>query len=207
MLQNQQFLLPDIWNLASQLPTNGSESGVTFHLVISKAPLWTQRVARCQQGKMERDKEATSTEVSDRPSPGAVGVQAEQNQRALTPKPHRGCENVCQPWCLLITMILLLLSLLGSWAMAHLTLGTHGGSHFRISASYDQGTIDDTAMIEPNFTTNCTIGKLACSSLELWHLVNSLQIPKNIILVILVRSICIVLPQNIDLSCYSSYSS
>ncbi|XP_051941610.1 ALK tyrosine kinase receptor isoform X1 [Hippocampus zosterae] len=43
------------------------------------------------------------------------------------------------------------------WAMAHLTLGTHGGSPFRISASYDQGTLDDTAMIEPNFTTNCTM--------------------------------------------------
>ncbi|XP_024123285.1 ALK tyrosine kinase receptor isoform X2 [Oryzias melastigma] len=44
------------------------------------------------------------------------------------------------------------------WAVVHLTLGTHGGSPFRISASYDQRIpYDDTATIEPHFTTNCTM--------------------------------------------------
>ncbi|XP_041827228.1 ALK tyrosine kinase receptor isoform X2 [Melanotaenia boesemani] len=44
------------------------------------------------------------------------------------------------------------------WAVVHLTLGTHGGSPFRISASYDQRIPqDDTATIEPHFTTNCTM--------------------------------------------------
>ncbi|KAM6913051.1 ALK tyrosine kinase receptor [Xenentodon cancila] len=44
------------------------------------------------------------------------------------------------------------------WAVVHLTLGTHGGSPFRISANYDQRMLpDDTATIEPYFTTNCTM--------------------------------------------------
>ncbi|CAJ1074058.1 ALK tyrosine kinase receptor isoform X1 [Xyrichtys novacula] len=44
------------------------------------------------------------------------------------------------------------------WAVVHLTLGTHGGSAFRISASYDQRIPhDDAATIEPHFTTNCTM--------------------------------------------------
>ncbi|XP_061751711.1 ALK tyrosine kinase receptor [Nerophis ophidion] len=43
------------------------------------------------------------------------------------------------------------------WAVAHLTLGTQGGSPFRISASYNQRVLGETAMIEPNFTTNCTM--------------------------------------------------
>ncbi|XP_047467346.1 ALK tyrosine kinase receptor isoform X2 [Mugil cephalus] len=44
------------------------------------------------------------------------------------------------------------------WAVVHLTLGTQGGSPFRISASYDQRVPqDDTATIEPHFTTNCTM--------------------------------------------------
>ncbi|XP_068573795.1 ALK tyrosine kinase receptor isoform X2 [Cebidichthys violaceus] len=44
------------------------------------------------------------------------------------------------------------------WAVVHLTLGTHGGSPFRVSASYDQRIpLDDMATIEPHFTTNCTM--------------------------------------------------
>ncbi|XP_077477149.1 ALK tyrosine kinase receptor isoform X1 [Stigmatopora argus] len=53
------------------------------------------------------------------------------------------------------------------WAVAHLTLRTHGGSPFRISASYDQRTLDDTAMIEPNFTTNCTMASSAGPTITL----------------------------------------
>ncbi|KAM9842986.1 LOW QUALITY PROTEIN: ALK tyrosine kinase receptor-like [Aulostomus maculatus] len=44
------------------------------------------------------------------------------------------------------------------WAVIHLTLATHGGSPFRLSASYDQRVPqDDSATIEPHFTTNCTM--------------------------------------------------
>ncbi|XP_034381036.1 ALK tyrosine kinase receptor [Cyclopterus lumpus] len=44
------------------------------------------------------------------------------------------------------------------WAVVHLTLGTHRGSPFRVSASYDQRIPqDDMATIEPHFTTNCTM--------------------------------------------------
>ncbi|XP_068607730.1 ALK tyrosine kinase receptor [Brachionichthys hirsutus] len=44
------------------------------------------------------------------------------------------------------------------WAVVHLTLGTQRGTPFRLTASYDQRTLqDDTATIEPHFTTNCTM--------------------------------------------------
>nr|XP_046269410.1 leukocyte tyrosine kinase receptor [Scatophagus argus] len=44
------------------------------------------------------------------------------------------------------------------WAVVHLTLGTQGGSPFRVSGSYDlRIPQDDTATIEPHFTTNCTM--------------------------------------------------
>ncbi|XP_028294863.1 ALK tyrosine kinase receptor [Gouania willdenowi] len=44
------------------------------------------------------------------------------------------------------------------WAVVHLTVGTHNGSPFRISASYDQRVPqDDAATIESHFTTNCTM--------------------------------------------------
>ncbi|XP_029972923.1 ALK tyrosine kinase receptor isoform X2 [Salarias fasciatus] len=44
------------------------------------------------------------------------------------------------------------------WAVVHLTLGTHRGSPFKILGSYDQRVPqDDTATIEPHFTTNCTM--------------------------------------------------
>ena len=114
---------------------------------------------------MEGDEEtpmSASAEALDSPSSEALGAQAEQARATLTPDPRRGCVFFCQPWCLLLTLTLLLLSLLGSWAVVHLTLGTNGGSPFRVSASYDQRIPkDDTATIEPHFTTNCTMGKLA----------------------------------------------
>lgn len=114
--------------------------------------------------KMEGDEEASMTasaEALDSPSE-TLGAQAQQTQATLTPNPRSGCELFCQPWCLLLTLTVLLLSLLGSWAVVHLTLATHRGSPFRVSASYDQRIPqDDTATIEPHFTTNCTMGKLA----------------------------------------------
>ncbi|KAJ3613531.1 hypothetical protein NHX12_019778 [Muraenolepis orangiensis] len=64
------------------------------------------------------------------------------------------------PRWLWLGLTVLLLSLLGSWAVVHLTLGTPGGSPFRISTSYDRPVgRDTTATIEPRFTTNCTVGK------------------------------------------------
>lgn len=150
-------------------------SATTSLLVICTPPPqreWAQRESMHQQTKEERDhpkiegsEEApmsASAEVVDSPSSGAVRAQAEQARAIQTPDPRSGCGYLCQPCCLLITLILLLLSLLGSWAVVHLTLGTHGGSPFRVSASYDQRVpLEDMATIEPHFTTNCTMGKLA----------------------------------------------
>ncbi|CAL8298954.1 unnamed protein product [Boreogadus saida] len=63
----------------------------------------------------------------------------------------------CPPSGLLLGLTVLLLSLLGSWAVVHLTLGTRGGAPFRISTSYDRPVSRDApATIEPRFTTNCT---------------------------------------------------
>lgn len=101
---------------------------------------------------------SASAEALDSPS---SQTQAEPARATLTPRPACRCGVFCQPWCLLLVLTLLLLSLLGSWAVVHLSLGTRGGSPFRVSASYDQrGPQDDTATIEPHFTTNCTMGKL-----------------------------------------------
>lgn len=117
--------------------------------------------------KLEGDEEAymtASAEALDSPTSETMGAQAEQTQAALTPNPRSGCGLFCHPWCLLLTLTLLLLSLLGSWAVVHLTLATHRGSPFRVSASYDQRIPqDDTATIEPHFTTNCTMGEFAPS--------------------------------------------
>lgn len=115
--------------------------------------------------KVEGDEEASMTESAealDSPYMETSGVEAEQTQATLTPNPPSRCGVFCQPWCLLLILTLLLLSLLGSWAVVHLTLATHRGSSFRVSASYDQRIPqDDTATIEPHFTTNCTMGKLS----------------------------------------------
>lgn len=175
--------------------TVASNSGLTpavssqarRHLATSKPPQdpgalgWARRGAMHQQTKEERDPPKTegneetsmsaSAEALDSPSSDASGAQAEQARATLTPDPRRRCGFFCQPWCLLLTLTLLLLSLLGSWAVVHLTLGTHGGSPFRVSGSYDQRIPqDDAATIEPHFTTNCTMGKLThpCHSSQKW---------------------------------------
>lgn len=110
--------------------------------------------------KMEENEEppmTASAEVLDNPT---SETPTEQAPAVQTPDPCHGCGCLCQPWCLLLALTMLLLSLLGSWAVVHLTLGTHGGAPFRVSASYDQRVPqDDTATIEPRFTTNCTMGK------------------------------------------------
>lgn len=110
---------------------------------------------------------SASAETPDTPSSQDAGAQAEHAGATLTPRPGRGCRSLCQPWCLLLVLTLLLLSLLGSWAVVHLSLGTQGGSPFQVSASYNERVPqDDTATIEPHFTTNCTMGKFYYSSLK-----------------------------------------
>lgn len=94
------------------------------------------------------------------PSSEAFGAQSALACATVTPDTCGTCGFFCQSWCLPLALTLLLLFLLGSWAVVHLTLGTHGGSPFRVSASYDQRIPqEDTATIEPYFTTNCTMGK------------------------------------------------
>ena len=88
--------------------------------------------------------------------------EEEEGLPARTPYPYS--EGLCHSGRLILALIMLLLCLLGSWAVVHLTLGIHGGTPFRISASYDQHNDQNadatrTATIEPSFTTNCTVGK------------------------------------------------
>lgn len=144
---------------------------------------------------------STSTEALDSPSSEAVGGQAEQARATLTPDRHSRCGFFCQPWCLLLSLTLLLLSLLGSWAVVHLTLGTHAGSPFRVSASYDSRIPqENSATIEPRFTTNCTMGKflkwlLVNSDAAFFHVhlcVNSIAYYKNWIISQSVK--CVLLP-------------
>lgn len=163
-------------------------STTTWHPTTSKPPLdpgslgWAQSGAMHQQTKEEGDPPkmegneaapiSASAEDLDSPSSETLGAQAEQaraTRATLTPNPRSGCGFFCQLWCLLLALTLLLLSFLGSWAVVHLTLGTHGGSPFRVSASYDQRIPqDDMATIEPHFTTNCTMGKFShpCHSFQ-----------------------------------------
>lgn len=61
-----------------------------------------------------------------------------------------------RPWCLVLVLILLVLSLLFSWAVVHLSLGARS-KPFRISSSYNQPGDMETATYDPRFTTNCTI--------------------------------------------------
>lgn len=77
---------------------------------------------------------------------------------ALTP--NRSTSFLRRPFCLLLMLILLVLSFLGSWAAVHLSLGARG-MPFRISSSYDQPGELEMATYEPLFITNCTMGKKA----------------------------------------------
>ncbi|GAA6094126.1 ALK tyrosine kinase receptor [Tachysurus ichikawai] len=75
---------------------------------------------------------------------------------ALTPNSPTSL--LLRPLCLLLLLILLVLSFLGSWAVVHLSLGARG-TPFRISSSYDQPGEPETATYDPLFITNCTMGK------------------------------------------------
>lgn len=68
-----------------------------------------------------------------------------------------------QPCCWVLLLILLVLSLLFSWAVVHLSLGARS-KPFRISSSYNQPGDMETATYDPRFTTNCTMSE--CLSLR-----------------------------------------
>nr|XP_046204242.1 ALK tyrosine kinase receptor-like [Oncorhynchus gorbuscha] len=123
------------------------------------------------QGEEEGDSNPTgSSGTQSAPSPettmeGETQLE-EEGTPALTPYPNSRHGGSCRPGCLLVALILMLISLLGSWAVVHLTLGSRGTTPFRIQASYDRpieqdatATIDPgfTTTIEPGFTTNCTV--------------------------------------------------
>lgn len=114
-----------------------------------------------EPAKVEAEQDGASAEAPDSPSsPEDLGIprvtgSSGTNRAALTPPPSPRCH----PWCLLLALTFLLLFLLGSWAVVHLSLGTQGAP-FQISAGYDRRLPQDhTATIEPHFTTNCTMGE------------------------------------------------
>lgn len=128
------------------------------------------------QGEEEGDSNPTgSSGTQSTPSPPSPETTMEgetqleeEGTPALTPYPNSRHGGSCRPGCLLVALILMLISLLGSWAVVHLTLGSRGTTPFRIQASYDQPIEQDatatiepgfTTTIEPGFTTNCTVGK------------------------------------------------
>ncbi|CDQ74248.1 unnamed protein product [Oncorhynchus mykiss] len=123
------------------------------------------------QGEEEGDSNPTgSSGTQSAPSPettmeGETQLE-EEGTPALTPYPNSRLGGSCRLGCLLVALILMLISLLGSWAVVHLILGSRGTTPFRIQASYDRpieqdatATIDPgfTTTIEPGFTTNCTV--------------------------------------------------
>ncbi|KAF5889885.1 leukocyte tyrosine kinase receptor-like, partial [Clarias magur] len=73
---------------------------------------------------------------------------------ALTP--DTSASALRRPFCLLLMLILLVLSFLGSWAVVHLSLAARENP-FRISSSYDQPGEQETATYDPLFITNCTM--------------------------------------------------
>lgn len=73
-----------------------------------------------------------------------------------TRSPRRG---PCSPCCLLLTLVLLFSSLLASWVILRLTVGARMDP-FRISSGYSQPSDTGTAAFDPDFTTNCTLGKI-----------------------------------------------
>lgn len=76
---------------------------------------------------------------------------------SLTTTPH-GPGVPCRPRLVILILLFLLFSLLGSWVVLRLVLGSQS-SPFRISSSYRTPTDRDTATFSPLFTTNCTLGK------------------------------------------------
>ncbi|TRY55547.1 hypothetical protein DNTS_003670 [Danionella cerebrum] len=82
--------------------------------------------------------------------------QAEESHPGVTLTSYSSLRALRQPCSLLLVLILLLLSLLCSWAVVHLSLGARS-KPFRISSSYSQPGEMEMATYDPRFTTNCTI--------------------------------------------------
>ncbi|XP_020325933.2 ALK tyrosine kinase receptor [Oncorhynchus kisutch] len=114
------------------------------------------------QGEEGDSNTTCSTRTQSTPSPetsteGETQVE-EEGTPVLTPYPYSRNGGPCRPGCLLVALIFMLISLLGSWAVVHLTLGSRGMATFRIQASYDRPSEQDAnATIKPGFTTNCTM--------------------------------------------------
>lgn len=147
---------PCTWHLASEPELR------PYRLVWVSKPTMPQPTKKERRPpKLEGNEEPPTSASAEALASLSTQAQAEQTPATLTPRPGGRCGFFCHPWCLLLALTLLLLSLLGSWAVVHLSLETRGGSPFRVSASYNQRVPqDDTATIEPHFTTNCTMGKL-----------------------------------------------
>ncbi|KAJ7991221.1 hypothetical protein DPEC_G00295070 [Dallia pectoralis] len=120
-----------------------------------------------QAGEKGNPTSSTGTQSSpsstspDATSEGETQVE-DSVTSTLTSSPDSRSWRPCRPECLIVASIFMLISLLGSWAVVHLTLGSRGTEPFRIEASYDQPNGQDTstaATIEPGFTTNCSVGK------------------------------------------------
>lgn len=164
--------------------SNALGSQITKHLstraYIRSHPLTSSRIhcARAAAGSLLRqhmcdpEKEPKMAEgaglVSEsQASPSASSPETTELTRreeeeysgpALTP--NSSTSVLHRPFCLLLMLILLVLSFLGSWAVVHLSLGARE-TPFRISSSYDQPGELETATYDPLFITNCSMGKKA----------------------------------------------
>lgn len=92
-------------------------------------------------------------------------TQTEEALPGATLTLYSPLQKLHRPCCLVLVLILLVLSLLFSWAVVHLSFGTRS-KPFRISSSYNQPGNIETATYDSRFTTNCTIGEcLTCCHL------------------------------------------
>ncbi|KAI1895174.1 hypothetical protein AGOR_G00103580 [Albula goreensis] len=91
-----------------------------------------------------------------RPAPSNDGAEP-TTKRAVTITPSSSPWALSRPRTLVLILIFLLFSLLGSWALVRLILESQG-SPFRISSSYGPRNDKGTADIDPVFSTNCTLG-------------------------------------------------
>lgn len=102
--------------------------------------------------------EPTSSAVA--PPEGSEPCRVEEALVTPALSSHGPTQVLCGPRCVLVVVILLVLSLLGSWAVVHLSLGSRSNNGpFRVSSSYSQPGEQEAATYNPQFTTNCTMGK------------------------------------------------
>ncbi|KAJ8401197.1 hypothetical protein AAFF_G00387790 [Aldrovandia affinis] len=90
-------------------------------------------------------------------APSSDGLEPRMEGVPTTLTPSSGPGGPCRPRHLILTLVFLLFSLLGSWAVMRLILGPQHDP-FRISSTYSQQNEQDTATFDPLFVTNCTLG-------------------------------------------------